>query len=125
MFLILIRGLPGSGKSTLAQSLGKITKCVHLEADMFFVKKGVYKFNPKQLYFAHTWCQNKTAQNLAAGKDVVVSNTFTTYKEMAPYAVLAHIHKARFNVIEAKGKWKNIHGAPASVIKNMKANWEE
>ena len=38
--LILLRELPGAGKSTLAKRVCN----QHIEADMFFMKDGEYKF---------------------------------------------------------------------------------
>ncbi len=43
--LFLLRGLPGSGKSTLAKSLSDS----HIEADMFFMKDGEYKFDGSKI----------------------------------------------------------------------------
>ena len=73
--LVLIRGLPGAGKSTYAQKHFPGHK--HLEADMYFNRTGTYKFDPKKLNSAHTWCQGRTHRALSAGHDVVVTNTFT------------------------------------------------
>jgi len=39
--LILVRGLPGSGKSTFAKTFG----CLHVEADMFYIVGGKYRFD--------------------------------------------------------------------------------
>lgn len=47
--LTLIRGLPGSGKSTMAKFIAGDTDAVHLEADMYFIKDGEYKFEQTQI----------------------------------------------------------------------------
>ena len=47
--LILVRGLPGSGKSTIASAIDGSDESyapIHLEADMFFMENGEYKFAP-------------------------------------------------------------------------------
>jgi len=125
MFLKLIRGLPGSGKSTLARVLSQVTKCKHFEADMFFTKKdGTYKFDEKRIGMAHSWCFKKTDEALEKGHSVVVANTFLQRRNMSSYEKLADEHNADFEILEAKGRWKNIHNLPASTFKAMKINWE-
>lgn len=124
MFLKLIRGLPGSGKSTLARVLSQVTKCKHFEADMFFTKKdGSYKFDIKRIGLAHAWCIKKTGDALSKGNSVVVSNVFISEGDMLPYMSLAKQHDADFDVIEAKGAWKSIHGIPSDRFKLMKMSW--
>src|SRR5690606_5521633 len=104
--LILIRGLPGSGKSTLARNLlERYTTFVwsfrHFEADQYFIAAdGVYNFNPKLLKNAHTWCQCSTSYWLRNGATVIVSNTFTTLKEMQPYLDMADRYKTGVEVVK-------------------------
>ena len=92
----------------------------HFEADMFFEVNGAYKYDASRIRDAHNWCQNMARQALAAGKRVVVSNTFTQLREMTPY--LSMTKKAR--VIEATGKWPNVHGVPAEMLERMAQRWE-
>lgn len=117
--LILIRGLPGSGKSTMARSLAS-EGFLHFEADMFFEVDGQYRYDASRIREAHSWCQNMARQALAAGKRVVVSNTFTQLRELAPYFSMAQ--NAR--VIEANGKWQNVHGVPTEILDRMALRWE-
>jgi len=116
--LILIRGISGSGKSTLAKQMKGFK---HYEADMFFMIDGKYCYEPTKIKEAHAWCQRKTLQALRSGKDVVVSNTFTRLWEMKPYLQMGY----PVQIIEAKGKWKNIHNIPDYVIERMKQRWQE
>ena len=113
--LILIRGIPGSGKSTIAKEYIK-EGFHHLEADMYFVDQdGSYKWDGNKVRFAHEWCQNSTLELLESGKNVVVSNTFTTLKEMKPYIEISKVpcdlefdrSYHSLTVIKAIGEWQN------------------
>ena len=119
--LVLIRGIPGSGKSTMASVLVMIGY-EHFEADMFFEVDGVYKYDSSRIRDAHAWCQLMTQQALRRGSNVVVSNTFTQVREMAPYLEM----KARkIQVIEARGQWSNTHGVTPETLDKMAARWEK
>jgi tRNA uridine 5-carbamoylmethylation protein Kti12 len=118
--LTLVRGLPGSGKSTIARNLAWCPReSIHLEADMYFVKDGVYQFDSTQLGQAHEWCQNQTKQYLKRNFDVVVSNTFTTVKELARYFEIAKELSIIPNVIIAQNQFQNTHNVPAETLKKM------
>lgn len=118
--LILIRGLPGAGKSTKASVLAEIGYR-HFEADMFFEVNGTYQYDARRIREAHDWCKQMTRQALARDENVVVSNTFTHVREMEPYFEMA---AGSIQVIEAKGKWENVHGVPAEMLDRMAARWE-
>lgn len=126
--LIIIRGLPGSGKSTKAKEIvccddTETTK--HYEADMFHIINGEYCFNVKNIKDAHKWCQASTAYWLNRGCTVVVSNTFTTIKEMEPYFEMAKQYGAYIEVIEMKENYGNVHNVPEDVLQKMADRWEE
>ncbi|MFC7286458.1 hypothetical protein ACFQPC_00260 [Herminiimonas glaciei] len=118
--LILIRGLPGSGKSRMGNILSLIG-FEHYEADQYFVKNGSYHYEANKVREAHLWCQAKVRTALANSKRVVVCNTFTRISEMEPYLGLT----PTVRILEAKGKWKNIHGVSAERIKQMAERWEK
>lgn len=122
--LILVRGLPGSGKSTLARMLTGTPGTVHLEADHFFVNdQNQYVFDAARLPQAHAWCQNLTNEMLSIGHIVVVSNTFTTIKELRPYFVIAAAHGIVPQVIACQNRFNNIHNVPAESLQRMSARW--
>lgn len=114
--LLIVRGLPGSGKSTYAQ----LQKGIHIEADMYHINdEGRYDWKPENVHASHKWCQSLCKSKLEAGEDVVVSNTFTTLKELRPYLEMwdsVEIH-------ECKGQFQNIHDVPNEVLRKMKGRW--
>ena len=125
--LTLIRGLPGSGKSTLAGIMidawgGKI---LHYEADYYFKRTGAYLFDPSALPQAHSWCQALTLTALTGGREVIVSNTFVTIKEMEPYIQMARDLNIVLNVIECKGNFGSVHNVPEAVMQKMRHRWQE
>jgi len=117
--LTLLRGLPGSGKSTVARRL----LGVHYEADQFFMKNGVYEFDATLLYKAHKQCQDNTRASLANGSNVVVSNTFTTIKELKEYFVIAKEFNIVPTVITCQNQFQNEHNVPPETLSKMKARW--
>lgn len=120
--LFLIRGLPSSGKSTLAKTLN----CLHLEADMFFLRNGQYCFDATKLQEAHNWCQQATMKALNSGVDVVVSNTFTRLWELDPYLKMATKFGARVHVFRTTRQYQgNLHNVPEHAIAAMKARFED
>ncbi len=117
--LILLRGLPGSGKSTLAKTLGGM----HVEADMFFIKDGEYKFDPTILKYAHNWCQDVVENWMDEGeKLIVVSNTFTQEWEMDYYVTMAKLkgYIVHSVIVENRHGGVNEHGVPADKLEQMK-----
>lgn len=117
--LFLVRGVPGSGKTTYAKTLGIAD---HYEADMWFEQNGGY--DSSKIKLAHEWCQKKAIAAMQAGRDVVVSNTFTRLWEMQPYKDAAC--KLGIMVIEKvmTGEWKNVHGVPDDKVRQMRDRFE-
>ena len=122
--LILIRGLPGSGKTTLAKNMSGCDSATtfHFEADQYFYKDGVYRFNPSKLKDAHELCQYNTSLMLRSYNDVtvIVANTFTTLKEMDYYF---NLDFDRLQIIDVQKQFKSVHGVPEETIKKMKDRW--
>ena len=120
--LVLIRGIPGSGKSTTARKMKeKNPEYIHIEADMFFMRDGVYVFDASKLGAAHAWCQARTEAELRAGKTVIVSNTFTTIKELLPYFQIADRVLGTYPVVHTcHGEFENIHGVPPEKVNQMR-----
>ena len=110
--LTLVRGVSGSGKSTFVQEC--FGRFCNLEADMYFMRDGKYLFEPSKLKQAHGWCQSETEKQMKFGYDIVVSNTFTTEREMKPYLNLAEKYGYTvFTVIvEKRHGNKDVHNVP-------------
>lgn len=141
--LYLVRGLPGSGKSTLAASLTyypdhrEECECscyndgTHLEADMFHMERGVYKWRPEKVTEAHAWCQRMAEHDMGMGRTVAVSNTFTRQWEMEPYRELARKYGYTVTVVtvdsgldDAALAARNVHNVPTEAIARMRSRWE-
>lgn len=122
--LILVRGLPGSGKSTLAAKLAKASAAIHLEADQFFHQgQSDYNFDATKLYQAHKWCLGETRRQLELENLVIVSNTFTTKKELKPYFELAQEFGHNPVVYLAQSQFKSIHGVPEETMNKMRGRF--
>lgn len=121
--LFILRGMPGSGKSTLAKSLGG----KHVEADMFFMKDGEYKFDVTKIKDAHSWCQTIVGGWMSDKEErIVVSNTFTQEWEMTPYLEWAQDFDYRvfILIVENRHGGMNEHNVPEEVIIKMKNRFE-
>lgn len=121
--LYLIRGLPGSGKSTFATTLADSLHAVHLEADMYHMVDGEYQWKPENVHAAHQWCQAETQRSmLAQYSNVVVSNTFTTQKELKPYLQLAQMlgYRVVSVVVENRHGNESVHGVPQETMDKMR-----
>jgi len=134
MTLTLVRGLPGSGKSTYAERYCKVHKPtpVHLEADMYFLKDGVYTFNPKLLVKAHQWVLAEAERALCDGQSVIVSNTFTRKWEMLGLMNLASDGGTPVEVrtlfdaglTDEQLAERCVHSVPVATIRAMRERWE-
>jgi len=127
--LTLIRGLPGSGKTTLAKSIILNAKhrlnWVHFEADQYFIQPtGEYNFDKTKLGEAHNWCLAQANIALFEYKNVIVSNTFTTKKELRPYFNLAKHYDIIPVVIVCQNQFESIHDVPSETLAKMKSRFQ-
>ena len=123
MRCILCRGLPGSGKSTFARS--RFPGAFHVENDMFHVRDGEYRFSAARQREAVSWCMDMCRAALAAGMDVVVSNTFTRRRYVEAYRKIAEEAGAEFRVYRLTARRGNVHSVPADVMENMERGFED
>jgi len=126
--LILLRGLPGSGKSTFAKTLGGI----HIEADQYFMRNGVYEFDASQLKNAHNYCQSQTrawmshnGEQISTDK-IIVSNTFTQEWEMDAYFELAYEfgYQVFSLIVENRHGNISVHDVPQRKLNEMRNRFE-
>lgn len=123
--IILARGLPGSGKSTFAKE--HFPGYRHFEADMYFINEnGEYIFDASKLSEAHKWCFNNTENVMSFGMPLIVTNTFTTEKELAPYIDLAKKYNYQLIsvIVEHRHENKNIHNVPQEILEKMKDRFQ-
>lgn len=116
--MILVRGLPGSGKTTFAKS--HFPDAVHCEADDWLTGPNGYQFDPGRLTEAHMRCRDKAVAAVRAGKDAVVSNTFSRVWEMARYFGIGELVVYRMS-----GTYPNVHGVPEETVQRMRDRWED
>jgi hypothetical protein len=119
--LTIIRGLPGSGKSTLAREAYFGTP--HFEADMWHEINGEYIFTMDEVGRGHQWCIMQVEATLRRGDDCVVSNTFTTLKEMAPYVDLIHKYELGWEIVECTDSFGSVHDIPEEKLDQMRDRW--
>lgn len=117
--LYLIRGLPGSGKSTFALMLANSIGAHNFEADQYFEDdEGNYNWDATLVHSAHRWCQHGARHIMSLGRPLVVSNTFTTEKEMKPYLDLATQwgYNVTSLIVENRRDGQSIHDVPRETI---------
>ena len=124
--LYLVRGLPGSGKSTYAKK-EFVNKhgFLHFENDMYFMHNGKYEFDSSKYKDAANWCYSQTDKALAAGRDVVVSNVFITFKSTRRYLQLAKKYNAEFKIFRKDKDYGNMHDVPENVLAQFKRLFQD
>lgn len=122
--LYLIRGLPGSGKSTFALTLANAIGAYNFEADHFHEDAdGNYVWRPENVANSHAQCQRAVRHIMTSNrKDIIVSNTSTTEKELKPYLDLAaeNGYSVTTLVVENRHGNKSIHGVPEETMTKMR-----
>jgi predicted kinase len=127
--VVILRGISGAGKSTYIRK--HFPKAIVVSADHYFQRDGEYKFDATLLPKAHGSClwrfQKAVCQH---ARLIVVDNTNTQVRELAPYADFAKQHGYAVEVIRLKvdpevAAARNIHGVPADIIQQMQGRFED
>ena len=127
-YLFLMAGAAGAGKSTLAQKIqdnanGLIEPIAEVcEADEYFyiLGKGKYAFNPRLLWKAHKWCQDKAREVMSHGANLIVSNTNIKPSDRKGYFNLADEYGYKVVFIHLTTQFQNRHGVPEDAVKRMR-----
>jgi len=132
--LWIIRGLPGAGKTTLMFQIADpliFEACetgrgfpMIISADDFMVdSEGNYLWQPELLGECHRECYATAESAMAEGvEDVIVSNTFTTEKEMSPYVDAAQKYNYRVVrlIVENTHGNTSVHNVPDKTLEAMR-----
>ena len=89
---------------------------------MYFVDRttGSYNFDPTKVHRAHEWCLQSAGGALDQLDVAIVSNTFTTVRELRPYFTLAATYDIVPTVVLAENTWGNVHGVPEESLERMR-----
>jgi hypothetical protein len=131
--LRLIRGIPGSGKSTLAACMVASGESdVHIESDNWLYNDScIYEWSPARVVIAHAECLVATEAAMRKWRRVVVANTFITQAQLEPYRQLVKRLEEEsgltipFDIVVARGGWKDVHNVPDQAVANMRSQWED
>ena len=133
--LIIIRGVAGAGKTTFAELMANYPEHTPMfnhkifnnypvfAADDYFMKDGVYNWDPKNLGQAHEQCFKRTEKEMQLNTlRIFVANTFTTERELKPYFELAekYNYKTFSIIVENRHESKSIHDVPEETLEKQK-----
>jgi len=128
--VFIMRGVPGSGKSTLAKQLAGQDGVIH-STDSYFVKDGIYCFDPTKLSEYHAQNFKAFQQSVDNGVEVIVVDNvnskhwhFIHYLEYAErkgcnVAIVSIPHPPARLAAE-----RNTHAVPLYAIEKLIREWE-
>lgn len=128
MEVVFMRGISGSGKSTYIKKFWEMQNYAVVSADSFFMKPdGKYNFDITLLGQAHKFCMNEFIRHLTENKVdfLIVDNTNTRNKELAPYIKIASVLPyVKLFIVALRcdpqvAFKRNQHGVPLEVIERM------
>jgi predicted ABC-type ATPase len=136
--VIIMRGPSGSGKSTKAKAilsqLPQGNSGVIVSADQFFMKNGVYTFDPTQLSQAHNYCFHRFLESVEDNINlIIVDNTNQSNWEYRNYVKVAKMLGYEVNFVSCQPKQleevkecirRSTHGVPGHIILQQVLNYE-
>lgn len=123
----ILRGLPGSGKSTLALDLVGGRDYLVFEADKFHYVDGEYKWDNKNVKWAHEQNFLRFSEYITSGLGpLAVSNTNTQEWEFQKFMDLAltNGYQVFTIIVENRHGGTNIHNVPEEAIQRMRDRFE-
>lgn len=139
--VVIPRAIPGGGKSFFTYNvlINQALRLIVCSADHFFMKNGVYTFNPGLLPLAHRECQkafvgavDDVVRSPTEHKDtvIVVDNTNLSAIEYGFYATYASMKGVDTEIVTIEcpvdvAKARNTHGVPESAYPRMQAALEK
>lgn len=118
--LQIIRGLPGSGKTTLA--LKRYPHLLRLETDMYFYRRGAYRFTLENNKHAVEWFNKTILDFCARGFDFVLTGVFAAHAERLNNAItMAQANGYEVWIKTLTSKYKGIYAVPEEHYNSMKA----
>jgi hypothetical protein len=95
---------------------------------MFFMINGEYRFDMNLLGAAHMWCRMRCEDFMKDEEStIVVSNTLTSEKELAPYIELAEKYQYRIVslIVENRHGSKSVHNVPNETLDRMEVRLKD
>lgn len=134
MNILILSGCSGAGKSSFVHRMSAVDSVTVVSADNYFLRGGVYRFDPSMLGEAHATCMRgfieaaKDASERDIDGTLIVDNTNTTIAEIAPYVAVgtAYGHDVTivtFPVTDAElpaVAARNLHGVPPEAVRAMR-----
>lgn len=119
----IMRGPSGAGKSTWVHDNRQTSKVC--SADNYFMRAGVYCFDPGKLHEAHTQCLEAFRHALSLNDNVVVDNTNIRLWHFQGYVEKALAAGYDVEIVEcAVRRYNNTHGVPYNTIARMTREFE-
>lgn len=128
MKLFTLQGLPGSGKSEWCRR--NFPGLICPSADHYFIKNGVFQFDPSKIGLAHQACFRDFLNDLnSVVETIVIDNTNLTTAEIAPYYLAGESLNYDVQIVrlvcEPETAWKRqTHGVPFRTFAHMVANFD-
>lgn len=110
--LIIVRGIPGSGKSTFADFVADILKCQVFETDDFFMRNGVYVFEPEKLAWAHRVCHEKAFAAIERDAVSVIANCDIRWRDLKDLIEKCDHRAVRVMIYDVLGDFGSVHDIP-------------